>query len=182
MPTALSMSGIHPICPLTDREIWEDFDGRVPRVQRCVRGGADWLRIERDAQGRIVTVSEDPSAAGGPQSVRTIHIGWNTSGSAPASLSVERDGMVDGLEARFDAHGVPTLTRHHRLGHIDGLEVQWQDVRARAARLYVDGVAGPARTIVPRSSVDVGRRGQPHLSIELPILPEPEDRGAAWLD
>ncbi|MCC6624387.1 MAG: hypothetical protein IT385_24260 [Deltaproteobacteria bacterium] len=179
-PHAHALSGIHPICPLSDREIWEDFDGRVPRVQRCLRGGRDWLRVERDVLGRPTSIVEIPESAGGPRTVRTIHLAWHGQSHVPASLSVARDDVPDGLEARFDARGVPELTRHHRLGLVEGLEITWADGRARSARLWAEGEPGPMRRIVPRSG-PAGRE-QPRLSVDLQIPTPAAGPGTASLD
>jgi len=182
-PRAHALSGVHPICPLSDREIWEDFDGRAPRVQRCLRGGRDWLRVERDVLGRPTTIIEQPESAGGPRTVRTIHLEWHARGHVPASLTIVRDDMPDGLEARFDARGVPELTRHHRLGLVEGLEVTWSDGRARSARLWTEGEPGPTRRIVPRPGPSGDRREQPRLSVDLPVLsPSAPEGGTAWVD
>ncbi|MFO0746045.1 MAG: hypothetical protein U1F43_10275 [Myxococcota bacterium] len=173
-PTPLAMSGIHPICPLSAREQWEDFDGVAPRVQKCLRAGVEWLRIERDPKGRITTIAERRA-----QSDRTIRFEWHD-GAVPSRVWVESGGLADGLDVRFDDHALPTVTRHYRLGRQEGLEVEWQRGRAKAARIWVDGTRGPERGIIDRTT-SIGMRDQPQLTIDIPVLPSGLPAGA-WLD
>lgn len=133
-----------PICPLGDREVWDDFNGRFPRVMRCLRGDAEWLRIERDDRGRIVTIAErrlSGAEGGSGANERALRISWHAVGLVPERVWVELDARKEGLEAHFSSRGVPEVTRIHKRGQLEGLAVIWERARAKGARMYSAGVA-----------------------------------------
>jgi len=148
-PDGTGEMGVYPICPLGDREVWDDWNGRFPRVMRCLRGDAEWLRLERDGRGRIVTIAEKRMRGvdgavvveGERSFERTIRITWHEHGMVPERIWVEVDARKDGLEASFSPRGVPEMTRQYRRGQIDGLAVIWNKARARGVRMYAEGSA-----------------------------------------
>jgi hypothetical protein len=131
---------VFPICPLGEREVWDDWNGRFPRVMRCLRGDAEWLRIERDDRGRIVTIAERRLGEKVSHE-RALRISWHPLGLVPERMWVELDARKEGLEAHFSQRGVPEVTRLHKRGQLDGLAVIWERARARGARMYSAGVA-----------------------------------------
>jgi len=149
-PDGAGPMAVYPMCPLGDREVWNDWNGRFPRVMRCLRADAEWLRLERDGRGRVVAVSEKrvrgvDGAVAEEDALRsferTIRITWHQHGMVPERIWVEVDARKDGLEALFSARGVPELTRQYRRGLFDGLAVIWEKARARGVRMYAAGEA-----------------------------------------
>lgn len=151
-----------PICPLGEREVWDDFNGSFPRVMRCLRGDAEWLRIERDDRGRVVTIAERRLGGTKPAYERSLRLTWHEHGLVPERVWVEVDARKEGLEVVFSATGEPVLTRHHERGQLEGLAVHWRRARAREVRLYSGGVAQELDLVTRWSE---GRR-----SIKLPEL------------
>lgn len=173
-----------PVCPLGDREVWDDFNGRFPRVMRCLRGDAEWLRIERDDRGRIVTIAERRLGGSGEGKVaneRALRVSWHAVGLVPERVWVELDARKEGLEAHFSARGVPEVTRIHKRGQLEGLAVIWEKARAKGARMYSAGAAVDL-DVVTRWSEGKKVKAPPELKFGLRDEAEAGEAGSGEAD
>lgn len=184
MPKATSLGGIFPLCPIGDEEHWEGWNGRFAQTQTCLRKGEAWLVLERDWAGRITSIAEarvprqalGEEAAGFEANRREIRIEWRDDSITPERIVVLIDGRPDGLEARFSPRGLPNLTRHFRQGRPDGLEIEWQYVRAQSVRRFKDGV-GEDLEVVTRWTE--GRRATLMPELRGGLEPEPPVAGSS---
>jgi len=184
MPRATGLGGVFPLCPIGDEERWEGWNGRFAQVQTCVRMGEPWLVLERDWAGRVVSIAEarvprralGEEAAGFEENRREIHIEWRDDSIVPDKIVVLIDGRPDGLEAHFSPRGIPSLTRHFRQGKPEGLEIEWQYVRAQSVRRFKDGV-GEDLEVVTRWTE--GRRASVTPELRGGLEPEPPVGGSA---
>lgn len=194
-PDARGELAVFPVCPLGDREVWDDWNGRFPRVMRCLRGDAEWLRIERDGRGRIAAIAEkrvrglggevggagEEEGGGRRAFERTLRITWHEHGLTPERVWVEVDARKDGLEAHFSPRGVPEVTRLHKRGQLDGLAVMWSRARARAVRMYAEGRAAELELVTRWTEGLGGERPTLEAGLEANEPPRSAgETGALW--
>jgi hypothetical protein len=164
-PRSTPPVAVFPLCPLGNREVWEDWNGLFPRRVSCHKSTQDealpWLTLERDDRGRIVHLVERTGPA-----TRALRFAWHDDRQVPSRVSVELDGRRQGLEVRLAVNALPERTRYTRGEALEGLEVDWGRMRAADAFLHADGKKSPLK-LGTRWSSDTRKSTTPELRFGL---------------
>ncbi len=176
-PRGKAPPGLFPMCPLVDKERWEDWNGTFPKRLSCLREGRPWLIIERDDSGHIVRIEDRV----GSELRRVLSFTWHDGRDVPARITVglesDSGGQVSGhaVEMKFASNGLPTVTRHRLRGEVSGLSVSWERMRADEAFFFDDGRARELE-LETRWSSEKRKSQMPELRFGL--VPQPSEAPA----
>jgi hypothetical protein len=173
-PPRRAPPGLFPMCPLVDKERWEEWNGTFPRRHICLREERPWLILERDDSGRIVRIEDRLS----PELRRVLSFTWHDGRDVPFRITagLESDGetsvRADSVEMKFTGNGMPTVTRHRTRGEVSGLSVSWERMRADEA-FYFD--EGRARELELETRWSSEKRKSQMPELRFGLTPEPSE-------